>query len=209
MKNIINRFFGGGSQSVSELSAEVDKREIAQSFTLERAPEDAKAHAESLRRAFVLAIQNSPYIKPSGHEEILAYLMHETKDLLKGGTPLSADEKKSLGYSSRSKITRESLAVLTQQAVEAGLTPTDVIHALYTSVARKHQHLSNMSRMHGSGIKRYSVIVVATGQECTWCKSMNGAELDIAQDFQVMSEENCTNSPPCIFAINPILDWGD
>lgn len=209
MKNILARFFGGGSKSISALSAKDERDEVAQGFALKRSPEQERAHCESLREAFVLAIQSSPYIKASGLDDVLSYVMHENKDLLKNGSPLSADEKKALGYSSRSKITRESLAVVTQQAVDESLTPAEVIHALYTSVTRKHKQLSDMSRMRDSGIKRYSVIVVATGQECAWCKSMDGAEFDIAEDFQALSEQSCTNSPPCIYTVQPILDWDD
>jgi hypothetical protein len=209
MKNFFATLFGRGPKADAEPAVENTQRGLEQAFVLKRAPEEAAEYENSLRQAFVAAIQNSPHVKPSGQQAVLAYLMHETKDLLTTGTLLTAEEKKALGYNSRSKITHESLAVLTQEAIEAGLTPGEVIHALYIFVTRKHQHFSNMSGMKQAGIKRYVVMVVGTGQECAWCKSMNGKKLEISQDFQSMAELNCTNCPPCIYAVKPILDWDD
>jgi len=207
MKNILSRLFGGGEKKANALPASEGPEKSKHPFMLQSTPEQAKEHSEGMREAFTHAIANSPYIKTSMRERVLAYMNGEVEDLLKEGTLLTTEEKKSIGLSPRAKITRESLELLTQDAIAAGHTPGQVLEVIRCDANREYYLKSSIHKMRNMGVKRYSVSHANTGIECEWCRSLKNVEFDISQDFFAIAEENCKNSPRCVVTTKPILDW--
>lgn len=208
MKSILSRFFGKREKTSAPLPGQERQAEVARPFTLQSTPEEAKTHAQGLREAYIRTVEKSPDIKPEMREEVVAHLTREGKDLIREGDFLNA-EKKSLGYNPRSKITREGLAVLTQEAIRAGLTPRQVLREIYICAKQDYSLKSSMDKMRKINIKRYSVMIANTGLECEWCKSMDKEELDIMQDFYEMAKQNCGGGSGCTCILQPVLEWGD
>lgn len=168
--------------------------------------ESLEINQKELRDFFIEEIENSKYIKSSGREAVLRDCLHEIS--LLSGTELSKEEKKTLGFSIRAKVTIELVDVLTDEGISYHTSPREVINLLYNTASRKYHWHNNINNFIKVGIKEMELIL-SDGEYCDWCKSINGEKVPASLDFLKQIQNNCTCDPYCYLIVKPVINFDD
>jgi hypothetical protein len=137
---------------------------------------------------FKSEISSSTYFKEDSWTVVLQHFTHEKR--LTDGTPLLAEEKRSLGLNSRMTVTREMIDVLTPSGLAYG--PKKAFETTYCKATHAYSRTQSVEKMRHAGFTHFSPLASGDQRDCSWCLSVSKKLMPIDTDFELQIRHHCT-----------------
>ena len=144
------------------------------------------------------------FIRPEAVEAVYLYLLDQNK-LFETKTPLSVEEKRTLGINTRLKITQEHTALLTTQGLQSHY-PAEIIPNLWRAATFRYRRVLELEKLRRLAMcKTVTLTTIGESDSCEWCNKTNGKKFDINQDLDRLIEVNCKCQPYWKGVLSPDL----
>ena len=137
------------------------------------------------------SLNSSPYFLPEKRKLTINHLMG-TRNLNESGDPLSAEQKKALGFNPRIKLTNELLATLTNEGRQLK-DPRKALEEIYYEATLNKSRTDNFYKAVKAGATSFKLCASGDGSECEWCRASDQKVFGV----EILDEFNrhCTCSP--------------
>lgn len=157
-----------------------------------------------LRIFFEKELADNKFIKPESKSVVLQHLTGEI-NILKTDNKLTIEEKKELGINARLSVTKELIAVLTNEGISHEEKPRDIIENIYHRARTEKYRIDELEKIKQSEVsKKIKLMNCEDERTCEWCKSTKNKEFSIKEDINLLVKSNC-KSAYCRCALQAVI----
>jgi hypothetical protein len=160
----------------------------------------------SVTEYFQKELDLCPFIKNECHSIVMKHLSHEVS-LVKTDNKLTAEEKISIGINPRQAITKELVAVLTEEGLKLKY-PQGVLADIYNKAScEKSWDDQFIKALESNVVNSFVLKNAGTNEHCKFCLSKFDQEMQLTTQVLKSFHDNCKCNPYKKSYINPVIKF--